>query len=211
MPDALGSPQEASIPANRWEATIGVAMTARGGRFAINFNKGENVWEGSIRAIATHLMFASCIALVILLAGAKYYQSETTKNEATADELIIQMGELGEDVERIRQQVQEDIEPSYFTDPIILDVLMLLSDNFPESKVSITDITVSAPNSRGAWLTIKGTTTQADALADIIEKLGEIDVFTIDPDPGLSLVQEVTHFTVKAYRVQEEGIEEDES
>ena len=208
-PDEIDAPPKiVETPANRWESMIGVAVTARGGRFAMNFNKGENVWNGVLRATATHLMFASCIALIALLAGAKYYQRETSKNDKLVAELVKQTQEIATKVDGIRNQVQESIEPSYFSDPTILDLLDEISENFPESKVAINNINMASPGTRGAWITIKGTTTQGDALADIIEKLGDSKQFTIATDPGLTLIQEVTHFTVKAFRIEEEVSEE---
>mgnify|MGYP000461291624 CR=1 FL=1 len=62
-----------------WAATIGTALAAGGAPFWLNFRKGELAWPQVTRTVVGHLVFSSCLALLVCWASHGISMRNTTR------------------------------------------------------------------------------------------------------------------------------------
>jgi hypothetical protein len=195
-PAELGAPGREH---NTWEAVIGVAMSAAGGSYAFDFGREHTDWTGALRGVVTHLMFSSCLALLVLVAWAFYYYQGSTRNEVAAAKLQQQVDQLTEEVLQLQEQgLAVDME--MFSDKTLIDILLELSKTLAGETVTITDIQVARSGAQRGWLTISGEATDVTAFNEAYAKLQESPIFRFEDDPEKRLQDNKLIFEITAFR-----------
>lgn len=192
--------------ANCWEAVIGAAFAGAGGGLALNFDAKGATQAGLARALAPQMVYASALALVGLLLWGAYYYIGTNyyKNQVA----LIQ-----QDIEAITAEIDvlakeglgKDVNVDFFRDPPMLDLLEDIGKRMPEAKVLVTRVSVSPPGARSGWVTISGSTTNAEHVGQVIEELGKSTLYRLDSDVRQEAVGNQVTFTVRVHRLNEEG------
>ena len=189
---------------NTWEAAIGAGLGSAGGAYSLDFSQAQRDWQGAVRAIVTHLMFSSCLGLLVLLGWAFYYYQGTDRNMQEAALLQERIDELTVEIEAMSKEGLGDINTDAFADPTLLDVLGEIGEKMPESKVAITEVKLAAPGARSGWLTIRGSTQDAVLFNEVFDSLKTSRLFRIDEEREIRSEGDTIEFTVKAFRMGEE-------
>jgi len=74
----------------------------------------------------------------------------------------------------------------------------------PETLVTVTEIKVAPPGSRGAWVTIAGETPSAEQFNTMFEELKKSAVFKVAEDASIRLQGDRTTFRIRAFRPTQE-------
>jgi hypothetical protein len=209
LPEASPSDPDDALPIltpATFDAVIGAAHTAMGGPFAMDFCQSEGNWNGPLRAVVAHLMFAACLGLLVLLGWFFYLHQGTQKFKSLAAGIQLEIDSLNEQIDAIEAgDPGADIDLNLFTDPPLLDILAEISTKMPEGKVAITNIKVAVPGARQSWLTIYGSTESSAAFNEVFEALKESKYLRVEENPDLRLEGSRTNFTIKAFRPTEES------
>lgn len=191
---------------NRWEAAIGTAFAGAGGGHAMNFDESGATQASVARAVAPQLVYASAMALVALLLwgacyyiGTGFYRGQIETLQADIDRINGEIADLEE------EGLGQDVNVDFFRDPPMLEVLDEIARRMPESKVLITRLSVSPPGARGGWVTISGSTTNADHVGEVIAELSKSTLFTVDQNINQQAENNRVTFTVRVRRISEES------
>ncbi len=196
---------------NKWEALAGAAVGAAGGPCAVDFRRAEQDLQGVLRGVVAHLMFSSCLALIVLLGWAFHYYQGALRNQAEAAVIRERIAELRDEIEAMADQgLGAEVDIDLFNDPSLLDILLEISEKMPGDKVTILDIRVSTPESQSWWIRIQGQANDAAAFNEVFENLKTSRLFRVEEEPDRSLQDQKTTFTIRAYRPSE-GFHETES
>jgi hypothetical protein len=191
---------------NRWDAALGAAQGASGGAYAVDFMRVIREWRGAARPVVAHLMFSSCLALLVLVGWAFYYHQGTVRNREEAARIEAITSELDAEIDVLKQEgLTGALDTAVFNDPTLLDILDEVVKRMPDGKVTITDIRMSQPEAQSWWIRIQGTVQDADTFKSAFEDLRKSALFHVDPDADLSLQGEMLTFAVKLYRAKEES------
>ena len=205
-PSAPDSPEAAYD--NVWEAAIGAAMGGAGGPFSVDFRRAERDWQSVLRGVVTHLMFSSCLALLVLLGWAFYYHQGAARNRQEAQAIQEQIDALNEEIQAMAEQgLGEEVDVTPFKDPSLLDLMREFSRIMPGDKVKITRIRVMPREARGPWIRIEGTVDDAALFTEVYEKLKQSEIMRVDEQPDLRQQGELITFSVRAFRPEEESDE----
>ena len=197
---------EALVSNNRWDAALGAAQGASGGAYAVDFMRVIREWRGAARPVVAHLMFSSCLALLVLVGWAFYYHQGTVRNRAEAARIEAITSALDAEIDVLKQEgLTGALDTTVFNDPTLLDILDEVVKRMPDGKVTITDIRMSQPEAQSWWIRIQGTVQDADTFKSAFEDLRRSALFHVDPDADLSLQGEMLTFAVKLYRAKEES------
>ncbi len=187
---------------NFWTAAIGVAAGATGGAYAFNFRKDELAWPNAQRGVATHILFSSCLALLVLVGIAWHYHEEGKKNIEQTHQLQARVDEINVEIEEMVES-GIDIDLEIFNDPPFLDVLAEIGQRMPDSKVHITSITASEILRSGAdkpWITINGEVDSVDVLAEVFDDLKQSSMLRIEEEYKYNMKGGVTTFSMQLKR-----------
>jgi len=192
--------------ANCWEAVIGTAFAGAGGGLSLNFDDAGATQAGLARSVAPQLVYASAMALVALLLwgayyyiGTNHYRSQVALLQQDIDAVDAEIGALE------KEGLGQDVNVDFFRDPPMLDVLEDIGKRMPESKVLITRISVAPPGARSGWVTISGSTTNAEHVGQVMEELGKSALFRLDPDVRQEAEGNRVTFTVRVHRIGKEA------
>ncbi|MCC6144498.1 MAG: hypothetical protein IT368_11890, partial [Candidatus Hydrogenedentes bacterium] len=184
---------------NVWEASIGVAMGAAAGNHAFDFGRENAEWAGALRGVVTHLMFSSCLALLVLVAWAFYYYQGSTRNEVAAAKIQAEVDALTDEVMKLQEQgLAVDME--MFSDPTMLDVMLELSGSLAGESVTITNIQVARSGAERGWVTISGEATDPTAFNEAFAKLQQSKMFRFEGDPEKRMQDNKLMFEITAFR-----------
>ena len=189
--------------ADAWASCVGAALCAAGGHFALDFKRAEHSWRGGLRGIVAHLMFSSCLGLLLLLCTAFFFHQSALQNDAVAAELWGRVDEVEEEVKKLKTEgVGEGIDMEMFSAPTLLDTLTEIATKMPDNKVKIEEINISAVSR--TWMTIRGTAETDEKFNQVFEALRESSLFRVDDEPRRNLLENgMTRFTIKAERIVE--------
>lgn len=187
---------------NTWEAVIGAAYGAAGRTYAINFQHAEQNTEGALRRVIPHLMFSSCLLLMILAGWGFYYYQGTARNEAEALRLQQQLDSLSEEIKTLTGKgLGADVNTDMFSDPTLIGLLADIAERMPEGKnVVLTDLRIAAPEAESWWIKLSGTVPDAAVFNEFLSKLTESALYRVDEEADLSVQGDLTTFTLKAHR-----------
>jgi hypothetical protein len=144
---------------NVWEAAIGVAMGAAGGRSAFDFKRFERSWQSAARGVITHLMFSACLGLIALMAWAYYCYHGAAENRAYAEKVREQIASVQAEIVALEAEGLPDVPPEImriYNDPPLLDILVEISTRMPAKEVTLTEIRLTAPGAGTSWLKVRG-------------------------------------------------------
>jgi len=190
---------------NRWEAVVGAGACAARGEFAFDLGRTERGWEGTVAGMVSHLLFSSCLALALVLGWAFYYHQTTTATRALTEQLRAKTAEIRAETETLSTQgLGEDVDITPFADPPLLDIMKEIGARMPETLVTVTEIKVAPPGSRGAWVTIAGETPSAEQFNTMFEELKKSAVFKVAEDASIRLQGDRTTFRIRAFRPNQE-------
>jgi len=196
---------------NKWEALAGAAVGAAGGPCAVDFRRTEHDLQGVLRGVVAHLMFSSCLALIALLGWAFHYYQGALRNQAEAAVVQERIAELRDEIEAMANQgLGAEVDIDLFNDPSLLDILLEISEKMPGDKVTILDVRVATPETQSWWVRIQGQANDAAAFNEVFENLKSSRLFRVEEEPDRSLQDQMTTFTIRAYRPSE-GFHETES
>ncbi len=187
---------------NTWEAVIGSAFGAAGKTYAINFQPAGQNTESILRKVIPHLMFSSCLLLMLLAGWGAYYIQGTVRNEAETLRLEQQLDALKADIEKMAGDgLGAEINTDMFTDPTLLALLADIAERIPEGKnVVLTDLRIAAPETESWWIKLAGSVPDAAVFNEFLGQLKESSLYSVDEEADLSVQGEVTTFTLKARR-----------
>lgn len=190
---------------NRWEAAIGVAHSAGGGDHAFDLLRSERTLEGAAGGMVAHLLFSSCLALALVLGWAFYYHQSRARSLAGAAGVREKTAEIRAEIEALAAEgLGEDVDVTAFGDPPLLDIMREVTARMPETLVTVTEIKVAPPGTRGAWITIAGQTPSAAQFNAMFEDLKKSEMFKVADDTSIRLQGDRTTFRIRAFRPQEE-------
>lgn len=197
---------------NRWEAAIGVAWTASGGDFSLDLLRSERTFEGAAGGMVAHLLFSSCLALALVLGWAFYYHQSRARSMAEAGAVREKTAEIQAEIDALTAEgLGEDVDVTAFGDPPLLDLMREITARMPDTLVTVTEIKVAPPGTRGAWLTIAGETPSAAQFNAMFEDLKKSELFKVADDTSIRLQGDRTTFRIRAFRPQEEIKDETQS
>jgi hypothetical protein len=191
--------------ANRWENLIAVGHGAAGGGGLVDLQRSEQGWSGAGRALAGHLMFSACLALLVLMGWAFHYHQGSLQNAGAAQVLEQAVEDVNKEVNALEKKGIPG-DTSVFQSPTVLALLEEIVEKMPSEKVSITSVIIAPPESKGAWLKIKGTAKDASVFNVTYEQLKTSHLFAVEESPKLSLHEGMTQFEIKAFQ-RDEGEE----
>ncbi len=190
---------------NYWEAAIGTALAGAGGAFSLDFKRAERDWQSALRGVVTHLMFSSCLALLVLLGWAFYYHQGTARNEREAVAVQQEIDALQEEIMAMAEQgLGSDVDVTPYKDPTLLDLMRELSRVMPGDKVHISRIRIMPPEARGPWIRIEGTVENSEVFYQAFEQLKASPLMQVDEQHDLRQQGELITFSVRAFRPEEE-------
>ncbi|HNT86766.1 MAG TPA: pilus assembly protein PilM [Candidatus Hydrogenedentes bacterium] len=192
---------------NVWEAAIGVAVGAAGGRSAFDFKRFERDWRVAMRGVVAHAMFSACLALVAIVGWAYYCYQGTAKNEVLADELRRQTAEVNDEVAALRQQGLPNVPDhimQLYRDPSLLDLLAELSEKMPGDEITIYEIRINQPGQSKTWITIRGEAPDVAILNAAFERLKQSSVMAIEREPSVRMGSTAT-FELNIQRKEGDG------
>lgn len=187
---------------NHYEAGIGAAIGAGGGGLSIDFTRSEQSWEQSLRAMIPHLMFSSCLALLLLLGWAFFYYQGANRLEADATTLRVEIDRINASIlEMAEKGLGEDVNVAPYADPPLIDLIGEIGRLMPENLATLDEVRIAPPGALGAWLTIQGSTPSAANFNEVMGKLSQSLLFTIDGEPEKRVEEGgIIRFTIKASR-----------
>ena len=188
---------------NAWEPIIGTALGATGNGISLNFLESGQDWTRMLRGSITHLMFASCLALLVLVGWMVYYVKGAEKHKSAALELRSEINQLMDEIEQLENQGLPGVQTALFGDPPVLDLMVEISRLMPGNRVEIFDLRMAPMEARSPWITIQGQARSVDAFNEVFAALQRSDFFRVDPNPDLNIQGEVTSFTVRLFRNNE--------
>lgn len=190
---------------NTWESLAGAAMGVAGGPCAVDFRRAEQDLQGAVRGVVAHLMFSSCLALIVLLGWAFFYYQGALRYQAEAAIIQENIAELREEIEAMADKgLGADVDIDMFNDPSLLAILMEIGEKMPDDKVTVVDIRVSPPETQSWWIRIQGKATDSSSFNEVFANLKASKLFQVDDDPDLSLQDQMTTFAIKIYRLSED-------
>jgi len=196
---------------NTWEAAIGAGIAAAGGGYNLDFTRAERDWNSVLRAVVTHLLFSSCLALLVLLALMLYYFQGAARYDAEVDKLQAELDEVQlEIIEIADQTLSADINLQIFADPTLLDLLREISTKMPDNKVTIDEIRITPPGARGAWIGIEGKASDSGVFNQVFADLQTTNLIRVQPQPDMRVEGPLTMFRVQAFRAEETSDESTE-
>ncbi len=198
------------VRANRWEAMLGTALGTTGKGLCVDFVQGTRAWEDTLRSVIPHVLFSSCLALLILVGWAFYYQQGTSRNLAEKARLQEEVDTLTAEIDAMAEQgLGADLTMDAFEAPTLLDLLKDIAARMPEDKVELTEMQMHEPGARGSWLRIRGSVDDSALFNDVFEELKQSPLYVVEENPDMSAVGGKTTFEVKAFKT-EEGTDETE-
>lgn len=189
---------------NGWLGPIGVADSAAGGPYSLNFRKQELGNGNPLKSLVPHIVFSACLALIALVGYATYcfvdYKRNTAeldrvgkevwKNFATAfPEHEVSEKRPSQDLGGIRtyaimtdemengESLRESLSAELFNRPTLLDILAEIARKMPDDKVSINEIRVGA--GRFAEITISGQVKDPLAFDAVFADLQKSRIFEV--------------------------------
>lgn len=196
---------------NTWEAAIGAAFAAGGSGTSIDFSRNERSPRAAINRTITHLLFSTCLAILLLIGWALYYHFNTSKYDLAAQQLQSRIDTLTQEVDTLSTQVH-NLDTAIFNDPTLLDVLKDIATAMPENRVNITEIKLEPKRARGrqgSWISIKGTTSSSAQFQAVFNNLKKSTLLIPDDPPSVRVTGSVTNFTIEAQRYEApEAVEE---
>ena len=190
---------------NVWEAAIGVAMGAAGGKSAFDFKRFERSWQSAARGVITHLMFSACLGLIVLMAWAYYCYHGAAQNRAYADDLRKQVAGLQEEIASLEAEGLPDVPEAImqlYNDKPLLEILKEISSRMPSKEVTLTEIRLSGPGAGGAWLQIKGFATEMGLYNKASARLKQCDFMNLKDQDIKS--EDVVNFEIDIERAEKE-------
>lgn len=187
---------------NLWEAAIGVAVGATGGKSAFDFKRFERDWSGSIRGVVTHVMFSACLALIALVGWGYWCYMGAARNDAWVLELEKQKESVSQDIAGIQAQGLTNVSETtmqLLRDPTLLDILGVASGDMPGNEVLITEIKINAPGTTKTWITVKGETADVATFNKALDNLRKRTYFDIVQEPGVRM-EDKTYFEINIQR-----------
>jgi Type IV pilus assembly protein PilM len=220
---------EGTVPEknNYWTAGIGVALASAGCPYSFDFLKGELAPPVVTQGLIQHVVFSSCMALVVLLSYGGYcfldYRSNQAELEAIGDEawelfsdafptsLRVKDGPPKNDpggyqASLFMKEAADDIQsagpinPALFTQPPLLEILRVLSEKLPDDKAPITNIKL-VPATRGGKrlrLRVQGEVKDGAAFAQAVVDLRSSELMHSVQDPRRSTKEGKETFVVDA-------------
>lgn len=187
---------------NHYEAGIGAAIGAGGVGLSIDFTRSEQTWEQSLRAMIPHLMFSSCLALLLLLGWAFFYYQGASRLEADAAALQTEIDRINQSISDMAAKgLGEDVDVTPYADPPLIDLIGEIGRLMPENLATLDEVRIAPPGALGAWLTIQGSTPSAANFNEVMGKLEQSLLFTIDGEPEKRVEEGgIIRFTIKARR-----------
>ena len=205
-PLALAAPEEEpaetagpcpSGAGNFWEAGIGVAACAGGGKRFLNFRKGDLAYNRLLVGALGDVMFASCLALVLLAVWAWQYYDGRAKN-------LAEIGHLRAEIETVQKEVEDlqeqgfDVPIEIFNAPSLLDILAEIGRKIPKEKASISFLKVDRPGTDAPWITLRGEVKDDAVFKAAVANLKKSAIMRVDDDPELVLDEGKSTFTLTA-------------
>jgi len=198
-------------PFNTWEAAVGAGIAAAGGGYSLDFTRAERDWNSVMRAVVTHLLFSSCLALLVLLGLMLYYFQGASRHDAAADDIQAELDVVQMEILDISEQtLSSDIDLQVFADPTLLDILREISTKMPDNKVTIDEIRIAPPGARGAWINIEGKASDSSVFNEVFADFRETDLLHVLPQPDIRVEGPLTMFRVQANRAEEVSDESDQ-
>ncbi|HOZ44990.1 MAG TPA: pilus assembly protein PilM [Candidatus Hydrogenedentes bacterium] len=190
---------ETVIKADTWAAVLGVTCGASGGAVAFDFRKGDLAWPHVARSVTGHVIFSSCLALLVLLGVGWYFHQEANKNLDQAAVLSMRIEDLGKQVDEMQASgLSVDLE--LFSDPPLLDILAELGEKMPDSKVRIKELKMGGPGMAQEWISIVGEVKDESVFAEIVDALRQSTLFRIVDEPDYRMEGGVSTFRIKVER-----------
>lgn len=180
---------------NRWTAAIGVALGAAGTGYAMRFREPEPARKDVARRLVPHVMFTSCLLLLLLLGVAWYYRDGRNRNLVEAENLRAQIAGLENEVSGLQGQ-GINVPMGIFCQPSLLDILDEIGAKIPNDKATVANIQVDLSSPRVPWITVLGTVKDDAGFNAAFKELGQSTLFDVDPDPGLELDRGVASFRI---------------
>jgi len=197
----LGANTEDADHPNYWEAAAGVAHSAAGGGYTVDFKRSQQNWQGAARGLIAHVLFSACLALLALLGWAFYYYQGTLKLQAEAEAFRSRLSTINEDIESLRAQgLGEGVNVDVFADPTLLEILREIGQKMPEDKVRIDNIEIASPGAHRGWISIEGRVGNSAVFNEVYRDLKTSELFRVEDEPEISLQGSETTFEVTAYR-----------
>ncbi|MBP8130697.1 MAG: pilus assembly protein PilM [Candidatus Hydrogenedentes bacterium] len=193
--EAALDPEGCLAADNVWEAAIGVAVGAAGGRSAFDFKRFERDWRGAIRGIVAHTVFSACLALVALVGWTYYCYQGTARNGVLADELRRQTAVISDEVTQLQQQGLPNVPDhimQLYRDPSLLDLLAEISEKMPGNEISIYEMRISQPGQGKTWITIRGEAPDVGTFNAALERLKQSEALEIEREPSVRMENTAT-------------------
>ncbi len=199
-PDGEEITEAGLAPPNGWEAAIGAALGASGGGCSMNFRQGDLAPANTLRSLVPHVLFTSCVAVVLLAGVAWYCYDARARNLAEAARLEEQIEAVEKDVKDLQGQ-GISVAAEAFSDPNLLDILADVAARMPDSKATVTELKVEPSGAQTPWVTITGEVKDDTQFAAAVAALRESSILAID-EPELKLVGGRSTFKITARRVE---------
>lgn len=177
---------------------MGVAASAGGGVFGLNFRKDVLAPKNILSALIPQALLASSLIVLLLVGTAWYYYNSRSKTIEETQRLQVEVNALQQEVEAL-QNKGINVAAEVFSQPTLLDVLDEIAARMPDAKVSVTELQMETPDSLGPWIQIKGVVTDDAAWNDVLANLRQTTMFRVD-EPEQSLVAGKMTFTIRARR-----------
>lgn len=186
---------------NTFEACIGAALGAAGGCPGNDFSPEAGGAAGLLRPLIPHLMFSSCLALLLLLGLAFHHYQAANRLEADAARLRQEIDAINTEILAMADQgLGEDINTAPYADPPLVDLIGEIGRLMPDSKVNIEDIRIAPPGALGAWITIQGRAMDATQLTEVLNSLAQSLLVAVDGEPEKRVQDGIIRFTLKLRR-----------
>jgi hypothetical protein len=199
-PGALREAGEADAD-NHWAAGLGVALSAAGGPYGFDFTRTDQSWQSYTPGAIKHVMFSSCLALLLLVGWAFYYHQGTIRNRAEAAAMQVRADELSAEIEALGEKgLGSEVDTRVFSVPTLLTLLDEVSQKLPADKVTVTELKMSPPEAKSWWIRIQGTVSDAGVFTEVFNQLKTSPIFRVEEDADLSLQGELTTFAIKIFR-----------
>ena len=190
---------------NRWEAAFGAAYAASGSEFSIDLLQAERTWERSAGGLSAHLLFSSCIGLILVLGWGFYYYGTAARNRQVTEEINARIESLKGEIDTMSKAgLGPDVDVTPFGDPPVIDLLKEVGARMPATKVTVTEVKIAPPGASSPWLSIAGETPNAADFNQVFEDLKKSSMFKVADDANIKLQGAKTFFRVRAVRPQEE-------
>lgn len=229
VPDATDEEHGESNGANTWAALGGVALTAAGGPYGLNFRSGPlaapNAWAGLIR----HAVFSACLVLVLIAGYSVYayanYQQNREEIERIGDTIWEYYTEAFPDAPDVRggrpsadaggshtielmardnreaREGESGSDLDIFQRPPLPELLKEISLRMPESDVQVTSVRITSTLRRGELqsVLIEGEVQDAAAFDGVVAALRASDLFEQVEDPQRRDEAGRATFSIRAY------------